>query len=209
MKLRCFAAAVVVGGSALLAGCPFGVDLGALGLGSGGAIPDGTYAGTVSATVEFWNEGELSWDEASDDGYTDATFSDGALAKDSGGLFKLGDVDSLADGAYDITREVYDIDVGDWGYEIAFDSTGEWNGIPMTGWEVATYWLNDDGTVDLYDEIELTSEEWYDGGAWTIYSESYATLSRDEAPIPAPAPAPAPSQPPQNILDLKSGKIRR
>ncbi len=200
MRFRCLSAALLVCGMGLLAGCPLGFDPG-LGLGSGYYyIPDGTYAGSVSATVEFWEAGELVDESSSTDGYTDATFWNGALQKDSGSAFQIGDVDFLEDGAYEIMREVYYVDYGDWGYEIAFDSTGTWNGIPMTGWEIATYWLNADGSVDLYDEIELTSEEWYDGGYWTIHSDSYANLTRGQAPTY--------EQPPQDLLDLKSGKVR-
>jgi hypothetical protein len=193
-------AVLTIGGSALVAGCPFGLDLGSLFGSAYDAIPDGRYEGDGSATVEFWQYGELV-NEESNDTATFAAFSGGALLKDSGGRFQLGDVDTLVDGAYVITREVFSIDYGDWGYEIAFDLTAEWNSIPMTGLEVATYWLNDDGTIDLYDEIELTSDDWYDGGAWTIHSDSYVTLVPDYGTTP--------SSPPENILDKKSGKIRR
>lgn len=201
MKYRLLAVGLAVCGSVSIAGCPLGLGYG---LGGGyGAIGDGTYSGTSSAEVAFWESGVLA-DRGSDGGYTDATFLNGALLKDSGGAFRIGDVDVLADGEYRITREVYDVESGPWGYEITFDLTAEWNSIPMSGWEIATYTANADGTIDLFDEIELTSEDWFDGGAWTIHSDAYATLSRGLASPPAPAPAPSGS--PRDILDLKSGK---
>ena len=200
MRVRSLSAIVVTGVPLLMAGCPLGLDLGSLlDFGSGvAAIPDGTYAGGTNGSVEFWEWDELV-DEASETGATDAKFANGALLKDSGGVFRVGDVDELWDGAYELTREVYAIDAGEWGYEIAFDLFGEWDGIPVVGWEIATYWLNPDGTIELYDEIELTSEESFDGGAWTIYSESFATM---ELATPS-------SRAPEDLLDRKSGKIRR
>lgn len=200
MKLRWFAAVVMVGGLGLLAGCPFGFDLG-FGLG-GGAIPDGTYTGDVSAVTNFW-EGETLSDQDEYEGETFGTFQGGVLLDDAGDSYEVGGVDFLEDGAYEIMREVNYVDFGPWGYEIGFDLTAEWNSIPMTGWEIATYSLNADGTLDLFDEIELTSEDWYDGGWWTIHSDAYATL------LPGQAPAPGPGRPGRDLLDLKSGKIRR
>lgn len=202
MNLRLAASALMACGTALLAGCPLGFNLGfPLGSASDASpIPDGVYRGGVDGVFEIWNGDEL-YDEGEEPGATDATFVNGALLKDSGGKFRVGDVDVLEDGAYVIQREVHDIEVGDWGYEIHFDLVAEWNSIPMVGWEIATYELNADGTLDLFDEIELVSEDGYDGGNWLIHSDAYATLERDAAP--------APQQPVRNILDLKSGKIRR
>lgn len=200
MRIRYLAAVVVLSVPVLMAGCPLGLDLGSLlDLGAGlGAIADGTYEGSVDATVEFWESGELV-DESSEIGATDAKFADGALLKDSGSPFRIGDVDHLSDGEYEITREVVAIDAGDWGYEIAFDLVGEWDGVPMVGWEIATYWLNPDGSLDLFDEIELTSDDSYDGGAWTIHSDAYSTMTRGSTSRRAP----------DDLLDRKSGKIRR
>lgn len=198
MRLR-WTAAAMVGGLGLLTGCPWGFNLGfPLGGETHSSIPDGTYFGGVDGAMEIWNGDEL-YDESTEEGATDATFVDGALHKDAGGPYKPGDMDVLKDGAYVIQREVSDIDFGVWGYEIHFDLTAEWNSIPMVGWEIATFELNADGTLDLFDEIELVSEEWYDGGNWLIHADSYSTMER----------AAAPQQPRRGILDVKSGKIRR
>lgn len=199
MRIRRLTVVVVLSVPVLMAGCPLSLDLGSLlDLGAGsGAIPDGTYTGSVDGTVKFWESGELV-DGASETGATDAKFAGGLLLKDAGGAFRVGDVDHLSDGEYEITREVSAIDAGDWGYEIAFDLVGEWDGVPMVGWEIATYWLNSDGTLDLYDEIELTSDESFDGGAWTIHSDAYSTMTRTSSA----------GRPSGDILDRKSGKIR-
>ncbi len=202
MRFWCFGAVVMVSCLLMLTGCVPGLDLDSLlgdllgGLTPGyAAIPDGAYAGSVQATVEFWEDGEFAG-QFEDEGYTDAKFSGGALLKDTGGFFAVGDVDFLDDGVYQITRTVNYVDSGDWGYEIGFDLSAEYDGIPMYGWEIATYWLNDDGTLDLYDEIDLTSDDWYYGGILRTHSDAYSTMSAGSWPVPAPTPAPAPTPSP-------------
>lgn len=222
MKLRNMCAALVLGGIPWLTGC---VDLsgigglldglssdgGSNGGSSGGAIKDGTYAGTSNATANFY-QGNALYDQQAGNFGTNAKFSSGALLNDSGGWYKVGGVDRLQDGTYDLTRKVTSVDYGDWGYEIAFDESGTFGTLPMTGWEVATYWLNADGSLDLYDEIELTSTTAYYGNTLTIHTDGYATLTRGSVQSPS-QPQGQPQGQPQNqgggsILDLKSGKIK-
>lgn len=206
MGLRRFlAAAVVVGGSGLMAGCP---ELGGQ-WGNGdipyGVISDGTYSGTKNATTKYWQDGETFWSGDWDESVS-VEFYDGAIVQPSGDWLDYGDVDSLNMGTLQFSREVDEIYFEDWGYEVFYDLTGEWDGVPFVGVQHVDYVAEDDGSVTVYDTIELTSEDSFDGGEWEIVIEAEGTLSRSRGGSNPGNPG---NPLDDDILDRKSGKIRQ
>ncbi|HKQ47147.1 MAG TPA: hypothetical protein VJZ71_03645 [Phycisphaerae bacterium] len=196
MRFREFAAALIILGAALTAGCPDGAGLGL----PFAAIPDGTYAGSVDGFVEIWHWDEL-YQQGSGGGESAATFVNGAIVKDSGQDLQIGDVEDVDFGSFTATREVFDVQVGAGFYEVAYEVYAEWETVPMYGTEVITFTGNADGSVAMVDTLELTSLADYDGGAWTFYAETSGALSSVQGPVEEP------EDPPFDILDLKSGKF--
>jgi hypothetical protein len=158
MTLRQLIVGLTAGSWIFIAGCPQD--------GSGGfgpldyAIPDGTYAGKLSLTASFWQNGE--WDAT-------RTFKTGDLInKVTGDWFYWGDQDTLDFGSLQVARVVTDVEQFDWGYHVLFNVTGNWYDVPLSGKEDADYVLEDDGSVSVDDTMNLTSLQDYDGGAWEI-----------------------------------------
>ena len=237
MRFRVLAAALVVCGLASLAGCPLGIvsDLQSAlqsslqsglqsgsgsGSGSGsessnGVIPDGAYAGNIGATAEFWHKGE-PYEQHSGGGEAGATFVNGAALKNSGTALQIGDIESSDWGVFTGSRKVYDVQVGDSSYEVDYDVTAEWNAVPMAGTEFITYAANADGSIEMYDTIELDSLDSYDGGAWTMHASASGTLlpvqqsggSGSYGSTGTSGNSGSSGGSTGNILDLKSGKIR-
>jgi hypothetical protein len=163
MKLRQLLVGLTAGSWILIAGC------GSEGLGPlDYAIPDGTYAGTLSLTASFWQNGV---DDGQDFDEWDATrtFKTGDLInKVTGDWFYWGDQDTLDLGSLQVARVVTDVEQFDWGYHVLFDVTGSWDDVPVSGKQDVDYILEYDGSVSVEDTMELTSLQEYDGGAWEI-----------------------------------------
>lgn len=212
------AAALMVFGTGLMAGCPEvnGLVNGLNGLMEGldelesdyeftYAIPDGSYSGTKFATTTYWQAGEEYW-SGDWDQPVELEFVTGEPLQPSGYWVDFGDEDSLDLGALQISRVVSDINVFDWGYEVFFDLTGTWDGVAFAGEQHVDYVAESDGSVTLYDTIELVSTG--DGGEWEIVIEAEGLLTPDGGAQPGNPNAP--SNPLDNpLLDLKSGKIRQ
>lgn len=157
---------LAAGSLMLVAGCPLE------GIGGPGpldyAIPDGTYAGKLSLTASFWENG-VDDGQDFDEWNTTRIFKTGDLInKVTGDWFYPGDRDTLDYGSLQISREVTDVEQFDWGYHVLFDVTGSWYDVPVSGTEHADYILEDDGSVSVEDTMQLTSSWLYDGGAWEI-----------------------------------------
>ena len=165
MDLRRTLAVLAAGSMMLVAGCPQGGSgLGPLEY----AIPDGTYAGKLSLTASFWNEGQSDGQDF-DEWETTRIFKTGDLInKVTGDWFYPGDEDTLDFGSLQIAREVTEVEQFDWGYHVLFDVTATWYDVPMTGTQDADYILESDGSVSVEDSMQLVSLDRYDGGAWEI-----------------------------------------
>lgn len=166
MMMRQSLAGLAAGSLMLMAGCP--VEPGG---GSGPfdyAIPDGTYAGKLSLTASFWENG-VDDGQDFDEWETTRIFKTGDLInKVTDEWFYPGDRDTLDFGSLQVARVVTDVEQFDWGYHVLFDVTGSWYDVPVSGTEHADYILEDDGSVSLEDTTVLTSLSEYDGGAWEI-----------------------------------------
>lgn len=208
MKKLLLSLGVIGCGISLVAGCPLGGSLDDLFsgfLGNDNLISDGTYAGKTNSLSEWREAGALYW-QGTDQGDVTATFVQGEMLAPSGYWIDFGDVDSVDRGTLQMSREVYDIIVFDWGYEVDYDVTGTWKNIPLEGEQFVVYEMNSDGTVGVYDTLELTSLESHDGGRWSIHTTASGTL----APVGSVATPSTPSGgilDPHGILDQKSGKL--
>ena len=202
MRFQHFTPILMICASALMAGCPSESDLGLV---SGyddsyyEVIPDGNYAGYVNGIFESWYWGEL-YQQASGGDQSGATFSNGVVLKDSGQALRIGDIEDMDFGAFTASRQVYDVEVDDYFYEVSFDVWAQWDSVPMAGTEFISFSENSDGSITMFDSLELISLDEYDGGAWTFHVNSSGTLY----------PFDGSENPPDNlsnpILDLKSGK---
>lgn len=197
MHTRHVAIALVASSLAFLSGCPDGSGFG---LGSGDQIiPDGTYLGDSSGNLEVWYGNQL-YTQGSGGSESSATFLNGRIVKDTGAALQSGDVEELTLGAFSASRQVYDVYVGEWAYEVDYDVSASWNGIPMTGTEFITFGTNADGSIAMFDTLELTSLESFDGGAWTFHVNASGTLYPTHDVPGAGSPLDNP------ILDVKSGR---
>lgn len=132
------------------------------------AIPDGTYAGKLSLTASFWQNG-VDDGQDFDEWETTRIFKTGDLInKVTGDWFYPGDQDTLDYGSLQIARQVTDVEQFDWGYHVLFDVVATWYDVPMSGKQDADYILENDGSVSVEDTMVLTSLLEYDGGAWEI-----------------------------------------
>lgn len=199
MRQRCVVTALMMCGLALSAGCP--IDPGELGLDFGfdyEIIPDGVYQGNATAIAELWHDGErIAQTSGETAGY--AKFVDGELLAGDGSIIRIGDVEEVDIGGVWITREVFDIYVNDWYYEVSYDVWTEWNSVPMEGTEYLSFGLNSDDSITMFDTLELVSLDEFDGGASVFHLNGTGKL------IPGEGPA----IPPRDLLDLKSGKPRQ
>jgi hypothetical protein len=173
MRFWYIAAAVCICCSAMGAGCP-NTDLGT-GCDCGNVIPDGTYIGDTNGTFESWYGSNMN-DQKSGSGQTSATFVSGYVVKDSGYDLQIGDVENMSAGSFSASRQVTDVQAGNWAYEVDYDVSANWGGIPMSGTEYITFSGNEDGSIAMFDTMELTSLSSYDGGAWTFHVNSSGTL---------------------------------
>lgn len=166
MTLQRSLAGLVAGCLVFLAGCPMD---GAGGSGSlEYAIPDGTYAGKLSLTASFWQNG-VDDGQDFDEWETTRIFKTGDLInKVTNDWFYPGDRDTLDYGSLQIARQVAEVEQFDWGYHVIFDVAATWYEVPLSGTQDADYILEDDGSVSVEDRMELTSLGQYDGGAWEI-----------------------------------------
>jgi hypothetical protein len=211
MRFQRLSAVLIGGGLAFLTGCPFGPgflddllqDGTSRRLNPDVLIPDGDYTGVLYSTAEFWQAGEAYWQGDWPRDYARATFVEGEFVNDAGYWLGVGDVDAIDLGTIQLEREVYSEDVFDWGYEAIYDVTGTWKGVPVVGVQHIDFYPNEDGTVSMYESIELNSAEWFDGGSWVIEIESESLMA------PGSINQPVPDSIPDDILDKKSGKIRR
>jgi hypothetical protein len=182
-----------------MAGCPFGSDFG-LGLGSrDDVIPDGMYKGRANGIVEIWYGSDL-YHQASSENENAGTFLNGAVVTDSGQELRIGDVEDVHFGSFTVSRKVYDVQIGDWAYQVSYDVTAQWNSAPMAGRQFITFSGNADGSITMFDTLELTSLVEYDGGAWAIHANTSGTLYPVQE---SENPSDGLSNP---ILELKSGK---
>lgn len=166
MMMRHSLIGLAAGSVILVAGCPLE--------GSGGsgpldyAIPDGAYAGKLSLTASFWENG-VDDGQDFDAWQTTRIFKTGDLInKVTGDWFYPGDRDTLDFGSLQVARVVTDVEQFDWGYHVLFDVAGSWYDVPVSGTQHADYILESDGSVSVEDAMELTSSQLYDGGAWEI-----------------------------------------
>lgn len=216
MRLRLLSAALVGLGWTLMAGCPAGLDLGGLldGFGSDGSgsgsydlIPNGTYEGTLNASDELRQYGEV-YDQNTWSDDKAASFRNGAYLRNTGAAYQVGDVENMQSGGLIASREVFDVEVDDAAYYVAFDLTATWNGVPMSGTEYIEFYGNEDGSVSMTDMVELISLDDYDGETWTYHLNFIGTL----VPTTSSGSGGDGSSPGTgytgDILDLKSGKIR-
>ena len=192
MKLRCLAVLGTVCALALMAGCP-GSEFG-LGT-SYAAIQDGMYAGSADGWVEIWHWDELYLSE-SGGSESAGTFVNGAVVKDSGQDLQIGDVEDVNYGAFTVTREVTDVQIAEGFYQVSYEVYADWDSVPMYGTQLITFTGNGNGSVAMIDTLELYSLVDVDGGAWSLFAETTGAL-----PLVQPS-----GVPPQDILDLKSGK---
>ena len=185
VRVRVCVVGLLAGGLVFLTGCPLTGLLdelsNAIGNGSSNGssdrvIPDGTYAGKLTATSEWRDSGEMYW-QGTDDVSTSAEFAQGALVAPSGDWVDKGYQDSVDRGTLQISREVSYVEIYDWGYEVDYDLTGTWKNVPLQGTEYVTYELNNDGTVTVNDTLELISLDSYDGGRWVIHTTTAGTLA--------------------------------
>ncbi len=210
MRFRVVAAALMFGSLASTTGCPIDPDL-FLGVDTRYApIYDGEYSGLGSGSVEFRQNGKLV-QQIGDATESYARFYAGDILTDSGRLLVVGDVEEFSLGSITLTREVVDIFVADYFYAITYDVWADWDSVPMYGTEYMSFGQNVDDSLAMYDTLELTSLDEYDGGAWTIHVNTSGTLSPmgefDDAPVGVPGGIPGGI--PGDILDQKSGKTRR
>ena len=205
MRYCRFAAAVIVCSSVFMAGCPNGTDFG---VGSGSdVIPDGTYIGDSNGNFESWYMSDV-YQQASGGGETSATFANGAVLKDSGSALRRGDIENVDFGGFTASREVTDVQIGQWAYQVSYDVTAQWGNVPMAGTESITFTGNEDGSIAMFDAMELISLDQYDGGAWTFHVNSSGTLyPTDESGYSGGDSSGSPSGNLSNpILDIRSGK---
>ncbi|MBL8880523.1 MAG: hypothetical protein JNG88_15530 [Phycisphaerales bacterium] len=208
MKKLLLSFGVIGFGLSLAAGCPLTGSLDDLlsGLvGSDKLISDGTYAGKTNALSEWREGGALYWQGQSDADVT-ATFVQGEMLAPSGYWVDFGDTDTVDRGTLQMSREVYDIIVFDWGYEVDYAVTGTWKNVPLEGEQYVYYEMNADGTISVHDSLELMSLDSHDGGRWSIHTTASGTL----APVGSVSNPNAPSGgilDPHGILDKKSGKL--
>lgn len=177
MTMRQLLVGLTAGSLILVVGCP-------LDFGNSDpleyAIPDGIYAGKLSLTASFWQNG-VDDGQDFDEWDTTRTFKTGDLInKVTDDWFYPGDQDSLDLGSLQVVRVVTDVEQFDWGYHVLFDVAGRWYDVPMLGMEDADYILEDDGSVSVEDMMVLTSLEEYDGGAWEIEVYVEGNLVRAE-----------------------------
>lgn len=208
------ATVLVVCGTGLMAGCPqigglidsvlseFGSDA------AYGDVPDGTYSGTKYATTKYWQAGDEYWSGDWNEPVA-LEFAKGAIVQPSGYWLDYGDVDSLDMGTLQVSREVDEINFLDWGYEVLYELTGTWGDVPLEGGQHVDYVTNADGSITIYDTIELFSLDSHDGGAWEILIEAEGTLAPSGGAAGPGSSGNSGGPLDDDILDKKSGKIRR
>ncbi len=174
------------------------------------AIPDGTYAGTLSLTASFWQNG-VDDGQDFDEWETTRRFKTGDLInKVTNDWFYPGDQDTLDFGSLQLVRVVTDVEQFDWGYHVLFDVAGSWYDVPLFGTEDADYVLENDGSVSVEDVTELASLMQYDGGAWEIelYVEGNLLRSAGNSGGDAGSGGNSGGNGLPPWFDLKSGKVR-
>ena len=200
MKMRFVAAMLLVSGMAFMSGCPYDD------FGFGGyyePIPDGTYFGTVTASAEYWQNGQRL-EQGSSSTAAAATFMNGTVLTPSGQPLQVGDWNDVDLGGLWLEREVYYIEPFDGGFQVSYDLYTEIDGAPMDGVEFVTFSMNGDGSVTYFDTMELTSWDEFDGGQTTLHLNVAGTLAPSQAPV-SPSVPKLPSAPlDDDILNRKS-----